>query len=449
MLTVNQHTTGDGQLGLRTTFAALDLAPARGHEEVLSRVGRLEVDPGQVALMREHARAVAGSDRFHDVLRTFPTPAGETPPGFRIEAALLADGLLEVDLVRDIGYGRNGERRPTGVIFSADSANPYEVAPVAGLLGNLTCNPGIVYDLFINNPDANIGHQFTTLEEVMGELGSVLGPGADVSVELENPFEDDFDRILAEIEPYERLLSRYRLVVKVPHTGPVNAGNVSRLLTGDGRLPDWYADARTEDSFRSHNLALRLREHGYRINYTLMFEPYQAALALQAKPYFINAFVRHRLGQSMRIRELVELYHRTHDRRHLEALRTYLVGVDHLSEESPVRDLVDVLEYAEDLLDYRRLGDAEGADGLDSLRHSLRLLKQCHLDDTRIIVCSMEGPRNYPDIDKLTVDPEFADVIDRLIITAEPAYLARFASASHVVSYQRRFMAAAATSVHV
>lgn len=58
----------------------------------------------------------------------------------------------------------------------------------------------------------------------------------------------------------------------------------------------------------------------------------------------------------------------------------------------------------------------------------------------------MEGPNNYPDIDKLMVEPEFADVIDRLIITAEPSYLARFASASHVVSYQRRFMAAAATA---
>ncbi len=58
----------------------------------------------------------------------------------------------------------------------------------------------------------------------------------------------------------------------------------------------------------------------------------------------------------------------------------------------------------------------------------------------------MEGPNNYPDIDKLMVEPEFADVIDRLIITAEPSYLARFASASHVVSYQRRFMGAVATA---
>ena len=77
-------------------------------------------------------------------------PAGETPAGFRVESTLEKDGLLKFDLVRDISYDKNGVKRPTGVIFSADSANPYEVAPIAPLLGNLTCNPGIVYDLFIN-----------------------------------------------------------------------------------------------------------------------------------------------------------------------------------------------------------------------------------------------------------------------------------------------------------
>jgi len=50
---------------------------------------------------------------------------------------------------------------------------------------------------------------------------------------------------------------------------------------------------------------------------------------------------------------------------------------------------------------------------------------------------------NYPDIDKLVTEPEFADVIHRLVITAEPGYLARFTTANLVVSYQRRFMNAA------
>jgi hypothetical protein len=55
----------------------------------------------------------------------------------------------------------------------------------------------------------------------------------------------------------------------------------------------------------------------------------------------------------------------------------------------------------------------------------------------------MEGDYNYPDIDNLMTDPEYADVIDRVIITAEPEYLARFTSTNQVVSYQRRFMNAA------
>ncbi len=34
------------------------------------------------------------------------------------------EGLLCIDLKRDIAYGKNGIKRPTDVIFSADSANP-------------------------------------------------------------------------------------------------------------------------------------------------------------------------------------------------------------------------------------------------------------------------------------------------------------------------------------
>lgn len=445
MITVNQPRNGDAELRMRYSVGSLGLTPARGQEDVLPRIAHLPLDPEEYALLRDRAISVGGCDRFHDVLSTFPTPAGETPPGFRVETQLNSDGLLEADLVRDIGFGRNSARRPTRTIFSADSANPYEVAPVAGLLGNLTCNPGIVYDLFINNPEANVGHRFSTLEEVMTELGRVLGPGCDVSVELENPFDPDFDHILAEIEPYEKILSPYRLVVKVPHTGPVNGENVSELLTGSGRLSSSYLKPATEDAFRSHNLALRLREHGYRVNYTLMFEPHQAALALQARPYFINSFVRHRLIQTGRIAQLVSAFRQTGEISHLKELRAYLISTDHLPENANT-ELVEVLQYSENLIKYRHYDDAEGSDGLDTLRHELRLLKQCNLPDTRVIVCSMEGPHNYPDIDKLATEPEFADVIDRLVITAEPSYLARFTSASHVVSYQRRFMAAAATA---
>jgi hypothetical protein len=70
-------------------------------------------------------------------------------------------------------------------------------------------------------------------------------------------------------------------------------------------------------------------------------------------------------------------------------------------------------------------------------------LKQCNLPDTRLIVCSMEGPNNYPDLDRLLTEEEFKDMIGKVVITAEPNYLAQFTSTNQVVTYQRRFMNAA------
>jgi hypothetical protein len=442
---VNYRSGGEGRTQVSYSLGALEAEPARDHEQDVHRVRSLALGRSDFEILNRCARTVGVTDRFRDVIKTFSVPEGETPAGFRIETTLESDGHLMVDLVRDIGYDKGGVRRPTGVVYSADSANPYEVAPIAGLLGNLTCNPGIVYDMFINNPDANVGHKFHTLEEVMTELGTVLGPGCDVSVEIENPFEPDFEKVLADIEAYRDILSPYRLVVKVPHTGPVNAANVGELLQGDKKFSGRFDRPSTEDAFRSHNLALKLREHGYRVNYTLMFEPYQSALALQAKPYFINSFIRHRLGQTTRIRSHVEAYASSRDKQHLVDLRDYLIANDHLPKSETDCELLDVLRYGEDLVRYRRHHEDEGNDGLDAVRHNLRLLQQSNLPDTRLIICSMEGD-NYPAIASLMTEHEFADVIHRLIITAEPDYLARFTSTNQVVTYQRRFMNAAASA---
>lgn len=440
MVTVNYLSSGEGTLGLNYTLRSLNAAPARGQEALVERVMDRMITPQEYALLRDQVQYIGVTDRFRDVIETFQTPEKETPAGFRIEGVLQGGGLLEVDLVRDISYDKNGMKRPTGVIFSADSANPYEVAPIAPLLGNLTCNPGIVYDLFINNPKANVGGLFKTREEVMAELGRVLGPGCDISVELNNPFEKDFNKILEECEQFKELLSEYRLVIKVPHTGPVNADNVHELLEGDKRFSTRYDKASTVDALAGHNLALRLREHGYRINYTLMFEPYQTALALQAKPYFINSFIRHRMKQTGAFKQLVDFYELTGDEKYLESLRNEMLANDYLAKGEADAPLTACYRKAKDIIRYRNYENPEGSDGLDSARHNLRLLRQDNLRDTRLILCSMEGDYNYPDIDRLIADPEFADVIDRVVITAEPGYLARFTSTNQVVSYQRRFM---------
>jgi hypothetical protein len=444
MLTVNYLSGGEGRAGVNFTVGSLAAVPSPGEEADFGRIKNFLITEAQFSLLRGYVKRLGFSKRWKDVIKTFAVPENETPPGFRIESTLEPDGLLRLDLVRDISYGKNGVKRPTNLIFSADSANPYEVEHIAPLLGNLTCNPGIVYDLFINNPKANLGGKFKTRDEVITEIGRILGPGCDISVELNNPFEKDFDKILKECEVFKKILSEYRLVVKVPHTGPVNAANVHELLEGDKRFSIPYDQGATGDAFRGHNLALKLRENGYRINYTLMFEPYQTNLALQAQPCFINSFIRHRGKQTGAIKQFIDIYNLTEDVRYLSDLRNFMLANDYLAKGDTEHDLLDVLKLGKDIVRYRNAENPCGADGLDGVRHNLRLLRQTNLRDTRLIICSMEGEYNYPDIDNLMADQEYADVIDRVIITAEPGYLARFTSSNQVVSYQRRFMNAAA-----
>lgn len=383
------------------------------------------------------------TESFRRIIDYFGVADGELPAGFRLELRLEADRVLRLDLVRDIAYGKNSIRRPTNVLFSADTANPYEVEPVKNVVCNLTCNPGIIYDLFINNPKANIGHAFNTRDEVMTELARILGPGCDISVELNNPFARDEQQILDEVYHFRELLSEYRVVIKVPHTGPVNADTMDQLLTGDKKFSTRYDQVATCDAFRGHNLALLLRDHGFRVNFTLMFEPYQALLALQAKPYFINCFIRHRTFQSEAMQRDLDMFSLTEDAQHLAHLRTMMIDKDYLSPQDGNLDLLKVKHLAERILRYRKFRSPAGADGLDAVRHNLRLLRNVNLPDTRLIICSMEGDRNYPDIDELLADEAYEDVMDRVVVTAEPNYLAQFTTSSQVISYQRRFLNAA------
>lgn len=422
------------------TLRTLGAQIVRGEEDYVARVIDAPIEKEDYFEMKDSVKFIGVTEQFKDVINTFKTPEGETPAGFKRGYVMESRDTLRVDLIRDISYDKNGVKRPTKVLFSADSANPYEVAPISPLLANLTCNPGIVYDLFINNPKANVGNLYKTREEVMTEIARILGPGCDISVELNNPFEEDFGKILEEAETFKEIFSKYRVVIKVPHTGPVTAQNVHQLLEGDKRLDCRYTDVTTEGALRGHNLALKLHEAGYRVNFTLMFEPYQTQLALQAKPYFINTFVRHRLTQSMKINNYLKQYEETEDEATLIALRDFFIANDYLSSKDGNEDLKEVLQLGKDLIKYRQFETPQGSDGLDGMRHNLRVLRNCNLPDTRLIICSMEGPHNYPDIDKVLCEPEFLDMNHKVVITAEPNYLARFTSTNQVVSYQRRFM---------
>jgi hypothetical protein len=429
-------------LALSYRVRTLELPSARGEDGYVERIADQPLDRTTFHELKDVARHVGVTPAFKEIVDYFGTPPGHTPPGFRIDMSLEPEGLLQFDLRRDISYLSDGVKRPTNLLFSADSANPYEIEPVSDLVANLTCNPAIIYDLFINNPAANVGDKYRSRDEVMSEIGRILGPGSDISVELNDPFAD-IGAILEEAEHFREMLSPWRVVIKVPHMGPVNRDNVGQLLSGDKHLDRRFWEPPTEDAFRAHNLALTLHDHGFRVNFTLMFEPYQTQLALQAKPYFINSFIRHRLAQSRRMQGLLDAYAASGDKKLLLTLRDYLIANDYLATTDADYDLEEVRRLAEQVVTYRRIRTDEGADGLDSVRQNLRALRSANLPDTRLIVCSIEGPNNYPDIDRLLSSDEFADMSQRVVLTTEPAYLARFASTNQVISYQRRFMTAA------
>ena len=428
---------------VKSKIRNLGLPAAAGEESYVNRILDYPLTLEEFKALAPMAEYVGVTPEFKKVIDYFKVPEGETPAGFEIQLEVSSDKVLRADLKRNISYDKNGQKKPTNLLFSADSANPYEVAPVAGMLANLTCNPGIIYDLFINNPKANVGNKFKTRDEVMDEIGRILGPGCDISVELNDPFGKSDAEILEEAAKFKEMLSEYRVVIKVPHTGPVNKDNVSQLLSGDKKLDRRYDNVSTADAFRGHNLALMLHEHGYRVNFTLMFETPQSALALQARPYFINSFIRHRFMQTQEMQKLLKLYGVTGDRKFLEDLKTMMIAKDYFAAGEENVDLLTVKAKAETIVDQRNIANPEGSDGLDGIRHNLRLLRQTNMDDTRLIICSMEGDYNYYDIDRLLASDEYGDMAGRVVLTAEPNYLARFSSANQVVSYQRRFMNAA------
>ena len=99
-------------------------------------------------------------------------------------------------------------------MYSANTANPFEVMAMKNLIANLTTNPQIIYSNFLNNPNANVGNQFKDRFEVLKELRDLVGPGVDISVELNDPFADK-SAMMEEIAQFEEVLSRYQLVVKL------------------------------------------------------------------------------------------------------------------------------------------------------------------------------------------------------------------------------------------
>lgn len=414
-----------------------------GEEDYASRILGHEISAELCESIRRVQPAAFGvTANFKKVIDDFKVAPGETPAGYRVEYSLDGDNVLRADLHRDISYEKNGRKRPTRILFSADSANPYEVEHVKDMISNLTCNPAIIYNLFLNNPKANVGGRFKDRDEVMRAIGDLLGPGCDISVELNDPFGASESELLEEAARFKEILGEHRVIIKVPHTGAVNAENVKELLTGDKKFQRRYNQGNVQDYFRGHNLALMLHEHGYRTNFTLMFEPHQTQLALQAKPTFINSFVMFRQEQSVQMASYVNAYEATRDSLHLKLLRSYMVENDYLSAVEADCDLNFAYDRAKATLHYRGY-DKSGADGLDGIRHNLRALRNANLPDTRLIICNFQSEWCYPAVDRMLMEPEFADMTDRVVVTAPPALLGEYTTNAIVTQFHRRFMNAA------
>ena len=268
----------------------------------------------------------------------------------------------------------------------------------------------------------------------MEELKNIVGPGVDISVELNNPFADR-EAMMEEIAQFEEVLSKYQLVVKVPHTGPINSENVEDFLKGSYGP---YDQGATKDFFYGHNLAYELQEKGYRVNFTLMAEPHQTALALLAKPYFINAFVQRRCDQTKKLALLLERMEQTGDTIYKEEIHDFMKKSDMLASDDA--NINAAIEKAQFLVDYRTSDLSGTDDGLDSVRHSLRVLRNANLPDTRLIVCNMKTAQMYCDLDRLVTEPEFADMKQRVVITCEPDYFAQFTASPTIYCYQRSFL---------
>lgn len=393
----------------------------------------------EFARLTSFVKYVGVSSYFREIVDLFGGGNEDVPAGFRLTYSLQSGGLLQADLVRDIGYGKNNEPRPTKVLFSADCCDPYEVADFKNMLANITTNPVIIYDRFLTNPKANVGNRFHTREEVLQEIHRIVGPGVDISVELNNPFASD-EEILAEAESFTKLIPKCCLVVKVPHFGPLTAENVHQL--GSGSFPLRYNEGTTKSAFRCHDIALMLREHGFRVNFTLMFEPHQIALALQAKPYFINCFVRNRYWFCREVSALLDSYDASGDERSLEQIRKLMIEKDYLSAKDGDLSLQEVARQARWILSYRNWSRDGANDGLDEARDALRQLARSNLDESKLIVCSMGGEM-YAQLDKMLLEDEFKDMGHRVVISAAPDYFAQFASAPDVLTYNRSFVKAA------
>ena len=128
-MTVNYRSQGEGTLGLHFPLTALGAGAAKGEEAYIERVKDLCLEPQLFSLLEGKVKYLAATPRFKDVIQTFAVPAGETPAGFRIESTLQEDGLLLIDLVRDISYDKNGVKPVSSTLPTPPTLTRWRPSP--------------------------------------------------------------------------------------------------------------------------------------------------------------------------------------------------------------------------------------------------------------------------------------------------------------------------------
>ena len=85
-------------------LSALGAPAARGQESYVARVKNMPLSLEEFQALKGSVQFLGVTDQFIDVIDTFQTPEGETPAGFERKFLLDGDGVLRVDMVRNIAY---------------------------------------------------------------------------------------------------------------------------------------------------------------------------------------------------------------------------------------------------------------------------------------------------------------------------------------------------------
>lgn len=133
---------------MKYLLSSLGAAAVRGEESHVERIIHMPISGEDYCALRG-IRHIGVTERFRDVLATFPTPEGETPAGFRRELVMEAGEVLRVDLVRDISYDKNGDLRPTNVLFLRTAPIPMKLRPSVRCLPTSPAIPGLSTTCFL------------------------------------------------------------------------------------------------------------------------------------------------------------------------------------------------------------------------------------------------------------------------------------------------------------